>query len=593
MGDGQRLHPTGVPLDEDPDQVLVSTPDNRSITLPRATAERMGVVVADPEVPAAIARPEFSTPGPAPTFEGAGPVLNLPQAGPQAAVQPAPQIQGEGPVIDPFSAPPSRAPRPGETFAAPAAPQRRDPRVAPLGTEVVPVETFESEDPVARELRTRPEGAPALVPRDQRGLTSLEQEEQRIDRDRQRAQEAAENAQAAAIDREDILRREQDQRQAIQAERDAALAGAQRRFFDVYQEARSATVNPSRLWQNGGGIAMTLGAVFGQLGQALAGGENTALQIIDRAVERDIRAQVANQRNARANVRDARSFFSMARERFGDQESAAAAARALAWDQIAQRTERQTASLTSAAARDDAARLVQEARTRARAALQEAMLQAQERELATRRQTAEIRKLEAEATRAERRAGGGGGGPRRVTRNALQTYDDLIGRGVRPEEAAQRAGLPRGFTPGQAEEGQLSGEERGQVASLDAALSEVERIVQGVGRDGDIPGFGVFDSVLPDFLVGEEGRELRQAVTGLNEAFGRLHSGGAISDDEFELFNRIIGSRTFDTEAALRRGLQRVRREINARRGRAGNQPSGTEAPTRAPLPPGVTPRGG
>jgi len=92
---------------------------------------------------------------------------------------------------------------------------------------------------------------------------------------------------------------------------------------------------------------------------------------------------------------------------------------------------------------------------------------------------------------------------------------------------------------------------------------------------------GTFASRLPDAVISEEGRALRQQLDAVVESVGRLHSGGAISDTEFVLFSRILGAAPGQSDDALRRGIATIRAEINARMNRAP-QGRGTDERTRA-----------
>lgn len=598
-------------------------------TLERSLNERAGVadvppmsVPAEAGIPPSIARPEAPlAPAPPPAAQGttgdpqldafvqglAQPPPTAPD--PQAVQAPAPTPPRQADPFTPTVGPGAGGVDPG-TAAALRSFQRQEAAhntADPLGSEYV---TFDGQrvtpgaqpapapatsqprrsapaeqqlDPNAQLIEglvNRPEGAPPLAPQDFRRSSPLERALQRGDRARQRAQAAAENVQAAAIDRESIAAEAEAQQREMEARRAEAMNSATQAYAAAVREARSAEVNPARLFQNGGGIAVAIASVLGSLGSALTDGPNTALETINRAIDRDISAQQTNQANAQRTAQNARAFIDITRQRFTDERAAAEAARSMALDQVAQRIEQQSASLQSAAAQDEAAAMADQLRQQALQAARAAAIAEQERLLNQRQQVAQIRKLEAEATRAERRAAGGGGsGAGRLSRQA-QLARQLEQAGVSREAALQVAGL--GGLPTD-QESELSGQERGNVAAAEEALARVESLVPA---EGDIPGFGIFDSALPDVAAGAEGRRLRQAVRSLIEVYGRLHSGGAISDDEFQLFNQVIGSGRFQTEQELRDGLRAVRRELQARRsGRGGSSAAGG-----AQLPEGVRP---
>ncbi|MEQ9074094.1 MAG: hypothetical protein RLP09_09575 [Sandaracinaceae bacterium] len=260
-------------------------------------------------------------------------------------------------------------------------------------------------------LIERPRDQP-IAPGDFRQSSPLDRQIERIDRGQRRAQEAADAATAASIDRQELLERQAAEQRALEVERAAAMTQAETRYAEAFEAARSAEINPRRLWQNGGGVAMAIATALGGLGAAITGGENGALAMIERAIDRDIRAQESNQANAQRTAQNARSFIDLTRQRFTDEAAAQQAARSLAWDQVAQRLEGQMSGLRSAQEQDRAQALIDQARAQALQAAQAAAVAEAERDLNMRQQVAEIRKTEAEAARAERRAMGGGGGRR-------------------------------------------------------------------------------------------------------------------------------------------------------------------------------------
>lgn len=618
----------GIPREDDPELLDVTTMDGRSVVLPRAAAEAAGVAVrpriaqapapslsitvpeappVDPAVMAALTEragvadappvpvpaaplptsggmlddPRFNAPPPA-TPDEAGLRSALEAIQPNAAAAPAPPVAPAAPVVavppqianDPgaaaafrsFQAPHNNpAPFEGEVFVdrsgrrhgaaaapAPAAPRELPPGVrragAPLGREQVdPFEAFGSDDPVVAALRNRPADAEPLVPEDFRQQTGLERQIQRIDRDRDRAQQVADANAAAAIDREDILAEQAAEQERIAADRDATLARAQSQYMAAFQEARSATVNPSRLFQNGGGVAIAIATALGSLGSQLTGGENQALGIIERAIDRDIRAQTTNQGNAQRTVQNARSFIDITRQQFSDEAAAATAARSLAWDQVAQRLDRQVASVQAGAARDEAAALAEQARAQAMAAAREALAAEQQRQLDQREQQARTRRLDAQAARDERRAGGGGGGARRgtgvVPGEVIGTEADPVVQqaieflGMNPTTAAEQAANTTG--------GSRSGRNR-LLNRIGEAQERRGRLAQGFEL---APGRTLDDTQIRSVngLVAAD-REFNAAIGTIREYAGRLREGGLLGYAWEQARGRAgFGSRDYQT----------------------------------------------
>lgn len=358
------------------------------------------------------------------------------------ATAPEPTRPVEAP-LPAFGAP--TEPEPEPVPAAPVRPLRGGRRRAPEP----PREPTEEERNASLidQLTARPLNDAPLVPEDFRTSDPLEQEQGRIDEARQLAQQAAHNDAVAAAERQDILLDAQRQQLEMEREREAAMADATRRYLDAVEEARNTRIDPSRLFRDrgaAGAIGVAIATALGGLGAALTGGPNRALETIERAIDRDIAAQESNQRNAQAHVGNVRTFYDMARQRFADRESAQHAARALAWQSVAERAAQQQAQLRDAGAQLRARELQAEATQRAMAAQQQAIVAAQDRALAVARQQAETRRLNAQAARDERRAGGGGGAgagrsPNVVAPRDMGTDADPL---IREWAAAGRAVTP-------------------------------------------------------------------------------------------------------------------------------------------------------
>jgi len=119
------------------------------------------------------------------------------------------------------------------------------------------------------------------------------------------------------------LRRESDRQQVG---RDAVG-----RLQDLTREVNDASnIDPGRLWNDKGTLAKVVGAIGVALGGFVAartGGPNTAMEAIDRAIDRDIDAQKARLSAARGKLSEQRGIIGAMREQFGDERTADAAAR--------------------------------------------------------------------------------------------------------------------------------------------------------------------------------------------------------------------------------------------------------------------------
>jgi hypothetical protein len=160
--------------------------------------------------------------------------------------------------------------------------------------------------------------------------------------------------------------------------------------------------------------------------------------------------------------------------------------------------------------------------------------------------------------------GGGGAAYERPTDAIMSAANRLIDSGTSAEDAAAAFGIdPRLLSGGRFAEASTA-DSAGNVAALSAALDRLESMLPAEGED--IPGVGM-TGVLPEPLISDEGRAVREEITNIGDLLGRLRSGAAISAEEETRFNRIIGGAT--TDAALRRGIERVRDEIRGRTVRA------------------------
>jgi hypothetical protein len=133
-------------------------------------------------------------------------------------------------------------------------------------------------------------------------------------------------------------------RQAQWKEReDLHSADMQRRADDIQKlsdEVSNTKVDPAKFWKDGGalrGVMSVMAIGLGAFAQGWSGGKipNTALNMLDKAVERDIQSQISNIANRRAGIADKRTLYAMARERFGDAKQAEMFARSEMWKQVA------------------------------------------------------------------------------------------------------------------------------------------------------------------------------------------------------------------------------------------------------------------
>jgi hypothetical protein len=83
--------------------------------------------------------------------------------------------------------------------------------------------------------------------------------------------------------------------------------------------------------------------------------------------------------------------------------------------------------------------------------------------------------------------------------------------------------------------------------------------------EDDIPGAGM-TGFLPDFLVSQEGKDVRQSVGALRNIILKARSGGAVTPQEAARFEEELGIGAKRTDAQLRTGLKSVLGQLNAKK---------------------------
>ena len=90
-----------------------------------------------------------------------------------------------------------------------------------------------------------------------------------------------------------------------------------------------------------------------------------------------------------------------------------------------------------------------------------------------------------------------------------------------------------------------------------ATFSEIKSALPPTGEN--IPGYGRAGSLWPDFLAGDDGRALRQAVQKLLNIKIKQRSGAAVTPPEFVRLVKEFGAGGFKTEKQFLQGLQQAR----------------------------------
>lgn len=154
----------------------------------------------------------------------------------------------------------------------------------------------------------------------------------------------------------------------ITKEQEMAEMRRQQEIFDRSQEIDNAAkeigsqkIDANRFWANkstGDKILAGISLFLGGFAQGAFGAPNNALQIINRAIDRDIDEQKANFSAKREALADKRSVYRDMFERFKDQDQARAASKIAAIEQAKNQIMEQTAKTRSANAINEANKLI-------------------------------------------------------------------------------------------------------------------------------------------------------------------------------------------------------------------------------------------
>jgi hypothetical protein len=103
------------------------------------------------------------------------------------------------------------------------------------------------------------------------------------------------------------------------------------------------------------------------------------------------------------------------------------------------------------------------------------------------------------------------------------------------------------------------------LAELEQSVSNLERsIAQYQGKP--LPGFGRVEGALPDAVVNDEARQLRQDYAAVRNALLKARSGGAVTEGEANRLLQELGEGFGRPDDLVRRGVSNLRRVIDARK---------------------------
>ncbi len=113
----------------------------------------------------------------------------------------------------------------------------------------------------------------------------------------------------------------------IRDERELAHKDQMSKIEQIQKEkAAQGEINPNRYWENkgtGGKVTSAIAIMLGALGGVMTGqGGNAAMDIINKAIDNDIKAQQDAYEKTKGKLADAQSTYAMTMNQFGDKELA-------------------------------------------------------------------------------------------------------------------------------------------------------------------------------------------------------------------------------------------------------------------------------
>lgn len=138
----------------------------------------------------------------------------------------------------------------------------------------------------------------------------------------------------------------EDAANAAMAQRAQEMQQRQADFDESSKALAKQSVDPGRYWANAGTgqkVAALISAALGGFVQGIRGGNNVGLDMINTAIERDIKAQEFAYQTTRDTVNAKQTAFSMAMQKYGNEDQARAAVRASALDVVSAQMAQQAA----------------------------------------------------------------------------------------------------------------------------------------------------------------------------------------------------------------------------------------------------------
>lgn len=313
-----------------------------------------------------------------------------------------------------------------------------------------------------------------------------------------------------------------------------------RKYEADIQAVREGAIDPDHYWKERGTGAQILGAIAMALGGFVQGyhrgGPNAAADIINRAIDRDIDAQAKALANKREAASMQRGLFGELQAKYGDDQRARLAYKAMALEKVELELKQQMAGITDKAAFAHYQDLQQQIADKKAGVAAEQQKRAEDDVTI---QSQEVNQIGGKY--GGRGAGGGGSG---LTGKEETDANDL-------SKELVKSGIPE-------------------------ARSALDRLISVIPQSGEIPGIGgvhgvasmaggkaeQLDNVAYNFFGSKQGQEIRQAAAVLFNKQLKDESGAAVSDQELERHKQAFyGARD---AASARRALEAYGNRLNA-----------------------------
>lgn len=135
-----------------------------------------------------------------------------------------------------------------------------------------------------------------------------------------------------------------DEIQRIENEKRAYVQREGERLNELAIKAQEKVDPDAARGSSGAQLFAAIGIALGEFGASLKGGQNTALQIVQSNIDRNIAAQQANINNAHKNLDNAKGLYAQNLAAFGDKERATLATKVQYLDQVKAMADQQYAA---------------------------------------------------------------------------------------------------------------------------------------------------------------------------------------------------------------------------------------------------------